>query len=108
MIISNERFFIIPLLIINNVFNLKTICHIHRMKILVKKTIHYYISKYPQAEKGLLLWVNEFSKYNFTNFNEIKNIYGNASIINNNRVIFNIKGNDFKLIVSTNFIQQTC
>ncbi len=78
------------------------------MKIPVKRTIHYYISKYPTAEKGLLLWVNEFSKFSFTNFNEIKNIYGNASIINNNRVIFNIKGNEFKLIVSINFIQQAC
>ena len=78
------------------------------MKILVKRTIHYYISKYPLAEKGLLLWVNEFSKFDFTNFNELKGVYGNASIINNNRVIFNIKGNDFRLIVSINFIQQAC
>ena len=78
------------------------------MKILVKRTIHYYISKYPLAEKGLLLWVNEFSKFDFTNFNELKGVYGNASIINNNRVVFNIKGNDFRLIVSINFIQQAC
>jgi mRNA interferase HigB len=78
------------------------------MKILVKRTIHYYINKYPAAEKGLLLWVNEFSKFTFTNFNEVKDIYSNASIINNNRVIFNIKGNAFRLIVSINFIQQAC
>ena len=78
------------------------------MKILVKRTIHYYINKYPAAEKGLLLWANEFSKFTFTNFNEVKDIYSNASIINNNRVIFNIKGNAFRLIVSINFIQQAC
>ena len=78
------------------------------MKILVKRTIHYYISKYPNAEKGLLLWVSEFSKFDFTNFNEIRSVYGNASIVGNNRVIFNIKGNDFRLIVSINFIQKAC
>jgi mRNA interferase HigB len=44
----------------------------------------------------------------FLNFNEIKTIYGNASVIANNRVVFNIKGNDFRLIVSINFIQHGC
>lgn len=53
-------------------------------------------------------WVSEFSKLDFTNFNEIKAIYRNASIIANKRVIFNIKGNDFRLIVSINFVQQAC
>ena len=78
------------------------------MKILVKKTILYYIKKYPIAEIQLLIWYNEFSKQEFNNFNELKRIYGNASIVNNNRVIFNIKGNDFRLVVSVNFLQDAC
>ena len=32
-------------------------------------------------------------------------MYGNASIVGNNRVIFNIKGNDFRLVVMINFKQ---
>ena len=75
------------------------------MKVLVKKTILFYINKYPMAETQLLLWYNEFSKQEFKNFNELKNVYGNASIVNNNRVILNIKGNDFRLVVSVNFFQ---
>ncbi len=78
------------------------------MKILVKRTILYYISRYPHAENALKLWVGEFSNLNFVNFNEIKATYRNASIIGNGRVIFNIKGNDYRLIVSINFIQQAC
>ena len=78
------------------------------MKILVKKTILFYINKYPMEETQLLLWYNEFSKQEFKNFNELKNVYGNASIVNNNRVIFNIKGNDFRLVVSVNFLQNAC
>lgn len=57
------------------------------------------------AETQLLTWFNEFSKLEFDNFNELKNVYGNASIVNNNRVVFNIKGNDFRLVVSVNFVQ---
>ena len=60
------------------------------------------------AETQLLVWFNEFSKLEFGNFNELKKNYGNASIVNNNRVVFNIKGNDFRLVVSVNFIQAAC
>ena len=78
------------------------------MKILVKKTILFYIEKYPIAKTQLLIWYNEFTKLNFKNFNELKNVYGNASIVNNDRVVFNIKGNDFRLVVSINFLQTAC
>ena len=78
------------------------------MKILIKKTILYYAKKYPIAQTQLLIWYNEFSKLEFQNFNQLKKVYGNASIVNNNRVIFNIKGNEFRLIVSVNFLQGAC
>lgn len=78
------------------------------MKILVKKTILFYIEKYPIAKTQLLIWYNEFTKLNFKNFNELKSVYGNASILNNDRVVFNIKGNDFRLVVSINFVQTAC
>ncbi|MEX1189094.1 MAG: type II toxin-antitoxin system HigB family toxin [Bacteroidia bacterium] len=75
------------------------------MKVLVKKTILYYIKKYPKAETQLMIWYTEFSRQEFLNFNQLKRVYGNASIVNNNRVVFNIKGNDFRLVVSVNFVQ---
>ena len=78
------------------------------MKILVKKTILFYIEKYPIAKMQLLIWYTEFSKQDFQNFNELKSVYGNASIINNERVVFNIKGNDFRLVISINFSQTAC
>ena len=78
------------------------------MNILVKKTILYYTKKYPVAETQLLIWYNEFSKLELTNFNELKNVYGNASIVANKRVVFNIKGNDFRLVVSINFFHLAC
>ena len=44
------------------------------MKILVKKTILHYIHKYPAAQTQLLIWYSEFSKYEFSTFNELKNV----------------------------------
>jgi mRNA interferase HigB len=57
------------------------------------------------AETPLMIWYTDFSGHRFSNFNELKKVYGNASIVNNNRVVFNIKGNDFRLVVSINFLQ---
>ena len=68
----------------------------------------YYTEKYPNARIQLLIWHNEFSKLEFKNFNELKRVYGNASIINKQRVVFNIKRNDYRLIVLLNFIQAAC
>lgn len=78
------------------------------MKVIVKKTILYYTEKFPIAKTQLMIWYNEFSKLDFHNFNELKQVYGNASIVNNERVVFNIKGNDFRLVVSVNFLQKAC
>ncbi|MGQ0827562.1 MAG: type II toxin-antitoxin system HigB family toxin [Bacteroidota bacterium] len=75
------------------------------MNIIVRRTILYYVAKYPQAQTSLLTWYNEFLKENFKNFNQLKATYGNASIVGKNRVVFNIKGNDYRLIVSVNFKQ---
>jgi len=75
---------------------------------LLRRPFYIISKKYPLAETQLLIWYNEFSKQTFNNFNELKKVYGNASIVNNNRVVFNIKGNEFRLIVSINFIQNAC
>lgn len=87
---------------------MKTLFTFVFMKILVKKTILYYTEKYPIAKTQLLIWYNEFTKLDFHNFNELKRVYGNASIISTERVVFNIKGNDFRLVVSINFVQTAC
>jgi len=73
------------------------------MNVINRKTIIYYTEKYPQAKTQLLVWYNEILKQSFGNFNELKTVYGNASLVNNQRVVFNIKGNDYRLVVSINF-----
>ncbi|MDB5090153.1 MAG: addiction module toxin RelE [Mucilaginibacter sp.] len=77
------------------------------MNIVSKPTIIYYTERYPIATTAILAWHKAFSKASFNNFNELKEVYNNASIINNKRVIFNIKGNSFRLIVAVDFERQS-
>lgn len=73
------------------------------MNIVAKGTIIFYIDKYPEAKTALLSWYVEFGKEKFKSFNELKAVYGNASLVANGRVVFNIKGNNYRLVVSVNF-----
>lgn len=75
------------------------------MNIIVKRAVRYYCDKYPKARTSLLTWYHEFSKQDFKNFHEVKSLYASASLVGEGRAIFNIKGNDFRLIVSINFRQ---
>ena len=44
-------------------------------------------------------WYYELLNSKFRNFNELKKVYGNASIVSDDRVIFNIVGNKYRLVV---------
>ena len=55
--------------------------------------------KYPVARTALLEWYHELLKSDFENFNELKSEYGNASLVGDDRIVFNIMGNNFRLVV---------
>lgn len=67
--------------------------------ILKNKTLNEYAEKYPEASDSLKKWYYEFRNSDFKNSNELKEKYGNASILKDTRVVFNIHGNKYRLIV---------
>lgn len=76
------------------------------MNIVAKPTLIYYTEKYPISANSLLAWYKAFSQASFSNFNELKAVYNNASILSNSRVIFNVKGNSFRLVCGLDFKRQ--
>jgi mRNA interferase HigB len=75
------------------------------MRIIKEKTLTEYCkeSKYRKAEESIKAWIYEVRYSTWKNANELKEKYGNASIINSKRVVFNIKGNDVRLIVDVEY-----
>lgn len=67
--------------------------------IIARKILLDYCKKYPEAKNGLLGWYHELEKSKFENLNELKSNCPDASIIGDNRIIFNILGNKYRLIV---------
>jgi mRNA interferase HigB len=60
-------------------------------------------SQYQDAEQPLRAWFEEASKATWQQPADIKAQYGNASILQNRRVVFNIKGNDYRLVVALSY-----
>jgi mRNA interferase HigB len=70
------------------------------MRVIAKKHLTTYWEKHPDAEQPLKAWYDEAVKAHRETPQDIKNQYAKASLIANNRVVFNIKGNDHRLIVA--------
>ncbi|MFN8354840.1 MAG: type II toxin-antitoxin system HigB family toxin [Spirosomataceae bacterium] len=71
--------------------------------VIARRTLLAYIEQYPQASQALKKLYDELAKANFENFNALKEVYRNASIVNDNRVVFNVMGNHYRLVVRVNF-----
>jgi mRNA interferase HigB len=67
--------------------------------IIARHTILIYCKVYPEAKVALLQWYYELAKAEFKSFNELKMVFGNASIVKDDRVVFNIMGNKYRLVV---------
>ena len=70
------------------------------MRIISIKVLKEFIDKHPQSKSSLEAWWNEAKVANWQNSQQIKEQYASASFVGNNRVVFNIKGNDFRLVVA--------
>ena len=70
------------------------------MKLIASKNLREFWARYPDAEQPLKSWADEFKHAAWTRPADIKGQFRSASILKNRRVVFNIKGNDYRPVVS--------
>ncbi|MEM8894061.1 MAG: type II toxin-antitoxin system HigB family toxin [Bacteroidota bacterium] len=75
------------------------------MRIIAFRTIREFFEKpeYADSEASLRAWYHDAKAATWQNANELKAQYKNASIIKGGRVVFNIKGNDYRLVVAVDY-----
>jgi mRNA interferase HigB len=73
------------------------------MHIVSIQTLRAFWQKHPDAERPLRAWYALAEKASWRSPTEIKAVLGNVSFVDNNRVIFTIKGNDYRLIVAVEY-----
>lgn len=69
------------------------------MNIVAKKTLVAYYTTHPQAKDALEEWYTKTRKSHWTNFADIRATFNSVDSVGNQHYVFNIKGNDFRLIV---------
>lgn len=75
-------------------------------RIIAKRTLREFWIKHTDAEQHLKTWYDTAKKSNWKTPNEVKLTYISASILKDGRIVFNIKGNAYRLIVKFNFERQ--
>jgi mRNA interferase HigB len=76
------------------------------MRVIATKTINAYRACYPEADGALKAWVALIEGRSFEHFSDLKTVFGSADLIMDDRVVFNIKGNHFRLIAGVDFNRQ--
>ena len=73
------------------------------MRIISRKALRVFWKQHPDAKEPLQSWYREVLQEDWDTPAKVKEKYGNASIVGANRVVFNIKGNTYRLVVKINY-----
>lgn len=76
------------------------------MRVVTPRRLVEYSKKHNQARIPLLNWYEITKKAQWENLSEIKNDFNSVDYVGNNRYVFNIKGNDYRLIVLIIFVSK--
>jgi mRNA interferase HigB len=73
------------------------------MRVISRKQLREFASRHPDAESSLRAWFHEARQAHGDTTADIKQHYGSASVLKDNRVVFNICGNKYRLVVKINY-----
>ena len=73
------------------------------MRIIARSTLIQFWQSHPTSKESLEAWYKETEKSDWKTPDDIKKRYPSASFLSDNRVCFNICGNNFRLIVKLNY-----
>lgn len=69
------------------------------MRIISRKTLFLYIEKHSDAEVAIKEWIDKTEKSEWDSFSDVKNTFNSVDAVGNKRFVFNIRGNNYRLIV---------
>ncbi len=77
------------------------------MRVVAKSTLRNFWKKYPETEEQLKEWHKTVKAALWNSPSDLVNQFSNVRLIANDRAIFNIKGNHFRLVVFIKYNTQT-
>jgi len=74
------------------------------MRVISRKKLRQFWENHPEARQSLQAWHADIKHANWKKPSDIKSVYQTASFISNNRVVFNIKGNKYRIVVVIEYL----
>ena len=78
------------------------------MRVFNRSTLQDFWRRYPDAEQPLRAWFHEVSMASWRSPAEIRAQYRSADFVAKNRVIFNVRGNNYRLVVAVKYAPIFC
>ena len=75
-------------------------------RIFSKSTLREFWEKHADSEQYLKTWHNTAINAEWKTPGDVKQTYANASVLKDSRIVFNIKGNSYRLVAKFNFEKQ--
>ena len=73
------------------------------MRVIKRQTLIEYYTKEPKAKDALEYWFDKTRKAVWTCFADMKKTFNSVDSVGNQRYVFNIKGNNYRLVVVVKF-----
>ncbi len=73
------------------------------MHVIARKALIDFWTRYPDSEQSLRAWHHEATRAEWRTSADMRQMYGSASVITAERVVFNICGNKYRLVVRINY-----
>ena len=81
------------------------------MRVIARRTLHEFLEAntgrkdYSALRAAINSWFAEVSQANWKNTSDVKRLYATSSIVSADRIVFNIKGNDFRLVIGVSYVK---
>ena len=78
------------------------------MRIIARRALREFWERHADAEQPLRAWYHDVRRADWKMPDDVKRVYASASIVGENRLVFNIGGNKYRLVVAVNYQYRIC
>lgn len=78
------------------------------MRVIARSKLRDFWEANEDAEESLKAWFKEAEAADWASPHDVKAMYGNASVLKDSRIVFNIAGNKYRLVVKINYPYRVC
>lgn len=78
------------------------------MRIIARRALREFWERHADAEQPLRAWYHDVLRADWRMPDDVKRVYASASVVGENRLVFNIGGNKYRLVIAVNYKYRIC